>query len=308
MVISYTGDEAKGSGRSVEGFSLFEAICSCAELFTKFGGHPMAAGWSMPTGNIAAFRKAMNAFAASLPVMPTPILTLDCKLNPVALSVEMPQQMKYLEPFGTDNPAPLFGLYEMRLKEIVPVGAGKHLRLVFQKKDANVTCMKFGMTAADFPYQVGDLLDLAVTLDNREFRGQETLSILIRDMRLSHLDTEALLADNARYEAWKRGDALSREDAALLLPDRPACAAIYRLLKARDGWHHHLLALLPALSGEGISLARLLVALDVMEEKGLIARTVSGEVTQIQLLPVNGKVDLFDSPLVRTLQDCAEGA
>ena len=62
-----------------------------------------------------------------------------CKhFNPAALSVEMPQQVKYLEPFGTDNPAPIFGLYEMRLKEIVPVGGGKHLRLIFEKKNANI--------------------------------------------------------------------------------------------------------------------------------------------------------------------------
>lgn len=307
VVISYTADEAKGSGRSVEGFSLFEAICSCAQLFTKFGGHPMAAGLSMPTKHLAAFRKAINDYAASLPMMPVPSVSLDCKLNPAALSVEMPQQVKYLEPFGTDNPAPVFGLYEMRLKEVIPVGGGKHLRLVFQKKNVNITCMKFGMTAQEFPYQTGDFLDLAVTLDNKEFRGQETLSVLIRDMRLSNLDSGALIADDALYQKMKRGESLRIDEQERLFPDRQAFAMVYRLLKARDGWHHHILALLLALQGEGLTLAKLLVALDVMEEKGLIAVTTYGEVTQIQVLPVEQKVDLFDSQILNGLKQAQKG-
>ena len=307
VVISYTENEAKGSGRSVEGFSLFEAICSCAELFTKFGGHPMAAGLSMPTKNVAVFRKAINDYAASLPVMPVPSVSLDCKLNPAALSVEMPQQVKYLEPFGTDNPAPIFGLYEMRLKEIVPVGGGKHLRLIFEKKNANITCMKFGMTAQEFPYQIGDFLDLAVTLENKEFRGQETLSVLIRDMRLSNMDSEALIADDALYQKMKRGESLCVDEQERLFPDRQAFAAVYRLLKSRDGWHHHILALLLVLQGEGLTLAKLLVALDVMEEKGLIAVKTYGEVTKIQVLPVAQKVDLFDSQILDGLKQARKG-
>ncbi len=303
IVVSFSGEEAKASGRSVEGFSLFEAICSCPELFTKFGGHPMAAGMSMKTENLLAFRKAMNDYAATLPVMPVPRVALDCKLNVAALNVSMPREIKHLEPFGTDNPAPLFGLYAMRLKEIVPVGGGKHLRLIFEKKDSLVTCMKFGMTAQEFPYQPGDLLDLAVTLDNKEFRGQETLSVLVREMRLSHLDYPVLIEDQALYEKMKRGNPLTTDEKARLFPDRAVFAACYRLLKARNGWQHHRLALLPLLQKEGVTLAKLLVVLDVMQEKGLIEVQDFGELTKIRVVPVQGKVDLFDSPLLDRLQE-----
>lgn len=302
IVVSYSGDEAKASGRSVEGFSLFDAICSCPDLFTKFGGHPMAAGMSMPTQNIRAFRKAMNDYASSLPAMPVPQIRLDCKLNVAVLNVEMPRDLKYLEPFGTDHPAPLFGLYGMRLKEIIPVGGGKHLRLLFEKKDTLITCMKFGMTAQEFPYQPGYLLDLAVTLDNKEFRGEETLTVLVREMRLSHLDYPVLIEDQALYEKLKRGAPLKDEEKQRLLPDRAIFAACYRLLRARDGWQHHRLALLPLLEKDGVTLAKLLVVLDVMEEKGLVEIQDYGERTQIRVLPVQGKVELFDSPLLDRLR------
>ena len=232
----------------------------------------MAAGLSMPTKNVAVFRKAINDYAASLPVMPVPSVSLDCKLNPAALSVEMPQQVKYLEPFGTDNPAPIFGLYEMRLKEIVPVGGGKHLRLIFEKKNANITCMKFGMTAQRVSVSDRGFSGFGRDFKRiKEFRGQETLSVLIGDMRLSNMDSEALIADDALYQKMKRGESLCVDEQERLFPDRQAFAAVYRLLKSRDGWHHHILALLLVLQGEGLTLAKLLVALDVMEEKGLIA-------------------------------------
>lgn len=103
MIISRGETEAKGSGRSIEGFSLFEAICACGDLLIKFGGHPMAAGITLKPENIEAFRKRINRYAAEhFPQMPTQTVTLDCKLNPAALSVSCAKP-DALEPFGNGN-------------------------------------------------------------------------------------------------------------------------------------------------------------------------------------------------------------
>ena len=116
----------------------------------------MAAGLSMPTEHIAEFRKQINEFAASLPTdMPPQTIHLDCKLNPAALTIDMPKQITYLEPFGTDNPSPVFGLYGMELKEIIPIGGGNHLRLRLERNRSTVQCLKFRTALQDFPYQVG---------------------------------------------------------------------------------------------------------------------------------------------------------
>ena len=134
MIISRGETEAKGSGRSIEGFSLFDAICACGDLLIKFGGHPMAAGITLKPENIEAFRKRINQYAAEhFPQMPTQTVTLDCKLNPAALSVSMAQSLTQLEPFGNGNPQPVFGLFNMELSNVTPVGGGGHLRLTLEK-------------------------------------------------------------------------------------------------------------------------------------------------------------------------------
>ena len=306
MVISRTGGEAKGSGRSVEGFSLFEALCSCSELFTKFGGHPMAAGISLKTENIEPFRRAVNEFAARAGI-PAPVLRLDCKLNPAALSAELPQCLEALEPFGAGNPAPLFGLYEMQLQKITPVGEGKHLRLTFSRSGHSVTCMRFHTTPQEFPYLPGDVLDLAVTLECREYRGENTLSVFIRDMKLSHMDTNALILGRLTYEKWKRGERLTAQEAERLLPARGEFAALYRFLRGQGGWDQSVLVLLHRLGCPQIGLDKLLVALEVLAEHGLITLRMDGELACAALKDVTEKVDLFRSDILETIHHLKGG-
>ncbi len=302
IVLSRTGEEAKGSGRSVEGFSLFEAICACSDLMTKFGGHPMAAGLTMPADKIEEFRQRINRYAAALPGgVPAPVLTLDCKLKPGGLNVEMVQSLAWMEPFGTGNPEPLFGLFGMKLEEIAPVGGGKHLRLVFSRDGVRVRCMKFHMTPEEFPYRPGDVLDLAVTLDAKPFRGEPVLSVFIREMKLSDLDPESLIQDQELYERYRRGERLTPGQAERITPDRAVFAAVYRWLRENGGWDQSVLVLLSRIGG-GLSLAKLLIALEVLEERGLLALDMDGERMCVQLKKVEGKVDLTMSPLLRRIE------
>lgn len=301
MVISVTGNEAKGSGRSVEGFSLFDAVDSCAPLLTKYGGHLMAAGLSLPAENVAMFRQKINEFAAQQPEMPIPSITLDCKLNPEALRVDMPEALEMLEPFGEGNPPPLFGLYHMKLEEITPVGGGKHLRLTFRKKDAVVHCMKFGTTAEDFPYRIGDEMDLAVSLDAREFRGEKQLSVLIRECRPSNSDFPALLRQQRLYEQFRRGEGFRYGEGQQLLPSREDFAQVYRSLRQWGSWRGPEMFLWYRLGLPQLHMGKLLVMLDVMEERGLILRNGKDEGFSIHLAPVQGKVDLTASPILESL-------
>ena len=305
MVISYSGDQAKGSGRSVEGFSLFEALCSCSELFTKFGGHPMAAGISLPAENIEAFREAVNRYAAGVPDA-VPTLRLDCKLRPATLSPELPGLLQALEPFGTDNPAPLFGLYRMRLEKITPVGEGKHLRLTFSRDGTMTNCMLFHTTAKEFPYEPGDELDLAVTLDAKEFRGEMQLSVFIREMKLSALDTDALIRGKLTFEKYKRGGDLTLKEAEELLPDYTNFAQLYRFLRERGGWSGGAELLLYRFDGGKIGYARLLTALEVFAERGLLLLQQSGDQLNIELCETDQKVNLFESPILCDINQIKE--
>lgn len=304
FVISVDEAEARGSGRSVEGFSLFDAVSWCSDLLVRFGGHPMAAGATMLPENVEAFREKINEYARNTcPYMPAPSLRLDCKLKPRALSPELPRSLAPLEPFGSGCPQPLFGLFDMELRDVTPVGGGNHLRLSLFRDGVSVRCMRFRMRQEEFPHIPGERLDLAVTLEAGEYRGEEQLNIVVKDMKPSGMEPEECIKSLRLYEKLCRGEPLEAAEAGVLAPDRSQLAALYRLLGARQGRGTGPLALLAALQEKGESLGRLLVSLDMLEERGLITREHNGEALRVHVVPTKNRVDIFQSPVYRRLME-----
>ena len=302
MIISRGETEAKGSGRSIEGFSLFEAICACGDLLIKFGGHPMAAGITLKPENIEAFRKRINQYAAEhFPQMPTQTVTLDCKLNPAALSVSMAQSLTQLEPFGNGNPQPVFGLFNMELSNVTPVGGGGHLRLTLEKNGAVITAMRFNTKPEELPYHIGDKIDLAVQLEAREFRGQPSLTVIVRDMKFAAFNTEKNIASLASFEKWQRGEVLSAEDKNRLYPDRACLAAIYRALRTVNGKETDQVRFVSQF-GKDMTLGLFKTALLVFEERGLVHSEIADDTFTATLIETSGKTDITRSPVLLALQ------
>lgn len=302
MIISRGETEAKGSGRSIEGFSLFEAICACGDLLLKFGGHPMAAGITLKPENIEAFRKRINQYAAEhFPQMPTQTVTLDCKLNPAALSVSMAQSLTQLEPFGNGNPQPVFGLFNMELSNVTPVGGGGHLRLTLEKNGAVITAMRFNTKPEELPYHIGDKIDLAVQLEAREFRGQPSLTVIVRDMKFAAFNTEKNIASLASFEKWQRGEVLSAEDKNRLYPDRACLAAIYRALRTVNGKETDQIRFVSQF-GKDMTLGLFKTALLVFEERGLVHSEIADDTFTATLIETSGKTDITRSPVLLALQ------
>lgn len=302
MIISRGETEAKGSGRSIEGFSLFEAICACGDLLIKFGGHPMAAGITLKPENIEAFRKRINRYAAEhFPQMPTQTVTLDCKLNPAALSVSMAQSLTQLEPFGNGNPQPVFGLFNMELSNVTPVGGGGHLRLTLEKNGAVITAMRFNTKPEELPYHIGDKIDLAVQLEAREFRGQPSLTVIVRDMKFAAFNMEKNIASLASFEKWQRGEVLSAEDKNRLYPDRACLAAIYRALRTVNGKETDQVRFVSQF-GKDMTLGLFKTALLVFEERGLVHSEIADDTFTAALIETSGKTDITRSPVLLALQ------
>ena len=302
MIISRGETEARGSGRSIEGFSLFEAICACGDLLIKFGGHPMAAGITLKPENIEAFRKRINQYAAEhFPQMPTQTVTLDCKLNPAALSVSMAQSLTQLEPFGNGNPQPVFGLFNMEISNVTPVGGGGHLRLTLEKNGAVITAMRFNTKPEELPYHIGDKIDLAVQLEAREFRGQPSLTVIVRDMKLAAFNTEKNIASLASFEKWQRGEVLSAEDKNRLYPDRACLAAIYRALRTVNGKETDQVRFVSQF-GKDMTLGLFKTALLVFEERGLVHSEIADDTFTATLIETSGKTDITRSPVLLALQ------
>ncbi len=301
VVISMEGDVCRASGRSVSGFSLIDAVFSCSDILTQCGGHPMAVGFGIKRHQIENFIERINRYTLTHPV-PQPVLELDCKLNPAQLSVELARGLSLLEPFGAGNPTPLFGLYNMILRDIREIGGGKHLRLTLSRGDSTVHALRFSTTLAEFPYNVGDVVDLAVTLDINTYNNYENLSIFIRDMRFADREEEEMLRSKELFERFCRGEIISAEEASALLPDRAEFAVVYRFLRSNGGYRYSFDSLLCRLKSD-IGYGKLRVILECMNELQLIEIDEGMYDFEVKMCEVGAKVDLDTSVIITKLRE-----
>ena len=300
IVLSVDGETAKGSGRSVKGFSLFQAVAACKECLQGFGGHELAAGVTLETAQIDAFRERINAYAAALPAMPVPEMVLDCKLRPGQLSVELLASLSALEPYGAGNASPVFGLFQMQLEGITPVGGGRHLRLALSRDGAHITAMKFSTTPEEFRFIPGDVLNLAVTLDRNEYKGAVSVSVIVKDIRYASTRQDEVLAGLRDYDRAVRRE-LTAQDMALQ-PDRELAAKVYRLVSPQNGWAGTLEQLAHEAGTTG-AYARVRLAAEVLRQAELIEAEDQGDILLLKRKPAKGKADLSATPMMGYFQD-----
>ena len=302
IVISKLGDIAKGSGRSVEGFPLCDAVFACSDLLTHRGGHPMAVGLSLDSENIPAFRRKINEFADNFGKMPYDKINIECKLNPAYINLDLIDSLSLMQPYGAGNPTPVFGLYNMTLKNITPLSANRHLRLTLSRNNIQITAMKFFTSTEEFPYKIGETLDLAVNLDRNEFNGNVSVSVIVKDIKSSDCDTEKLLDSRTNYEDFCRGKQLDRSQLSDLMPDRNDFALLYRYLKSNGGYAFETATLAHMLDNR-LSFGKIKVILEAMRELRLIEISEGMKTSKISVLPVNGRVDLESAPIIKKLRE-----
>ena len=302
IIISREGDKAKGSGRSVEGFALCDAVAACADVLTHYGGHPMAAGLSLPAENISLFRKRINEYAASLPKMPYDCLRIDCRLNPAIISEELVYQISLLQPFGAGNPTPVFGFFEMQLEAIIPMGNNKHLRLQVSKGGNSLKVMQFFTAPEEFPFIKGDIIDIAATLEINEYNGVKSVSVVAKDIKASADDSEKLLNANRAFEKFIGGKPLSKRIIERLTPTREDFAQLYRFLQACRGYRLAIDSLVHKLGGR-LNLGKIRVMLEAMRQLGLIEMEEGITGASIVLNQVKGKVSLESAPVMKALKE-----
>lgn len=216
-----------GSGRSFKGFHLHNAIRACSDLLIKYGGHELAAGVSVSSDNLDAFRTAVNEYAYKSPAGYDSV-NIDFKLNPKGMSVDMAFALKVLEPFGNGFEAPVFGIFGVKLEKITAIGGGKHLKLLFSKDGGAFQCLLFSVTPEKFCFDIGDTLDLAVTLDINFFRDEYNLSVVVKAIRPSGINEDTLFEQISAFDSFMSG---KNQNTAYLLPDRLQVGEIYKYIK-----------------------------------------------------------------------------
>lgn len=224
IVLSSDGVVAHGSGRSFAGFSLFQAVQSCEDLLSKFGGHDLACGLTIEEKNIDLFRERINDYAYSMAYNP-PLLQLDCKLNPRALSTDLSDSLKQLEPFGSQNHLPVFAIFGVTLQRITPLSNNKHLKLLFSKELSSFQAIIFGMSTDMFCFEIGDVLDIAVTLETNLYNDKKSLSMQIKGIRVSGTDDDKLFYELDNFKRFSKDISF---DASAITPNREEIGKIYR--------------------------------------------------------------------------------
>ena len=186
ILISHENGVGKGSGRSIPGFNLFEALSECEEHLTNFGGHSQAAGLGINTGSLEDFEKAINKYADKVLSNDDliPKVQIDCRIKPSTLSLGFAQALKKLEPYGMDNEKPVFSLLGAEILAIDTVGTDKkHLRMKVVAEGNQVSAIGFSMSEYAAFFKKGDLVDIAFSVDINVYHGTESLQIFLKDIK-----------------------------------------------------------------------------------------------------------------------------
>lgn len=240
ILISYDGavegipsefDVGKGSGRSLKGINLVNALTSCEDLLVRYGGHELAAGLSIRRGDVAVFRRRLNEYAARQLQGEIICHTLDadCEVEMQDLTMRLAEEINYLEPFGISNPVPGFILRDAQVLRVLPMGGGKHLRLTVEKDGVQMNAVWFNTSVSELQFEAGDKIDLMFRLNINEFLGSVSLQMMIQDAKLSKTSLNEYQTQKARYEEIHDGATYTEDED--VYPDRDDIAAVYTFLR-----------------------------------------------------------------------------
>ena len=308
FMISLDGDKGKGSCRSFGGFNLFAALERCAPLLDSYGGHELAAGFSIRRDNIPAFRAALcqlvEEFAGHQPMESS--LDVDCEIPHCSLlSTQDVESLSLLEPFGSGNPKPVFLLRSVCVLSHTDVGGGRHLKLKLRRDGVVMDAIFFSANTAACGIENGQRLDIAFTLQINQFRGNRTVQLQLCDLRPAPTRSQL---ERSLFRRLQAGETLSPWEASLMLPQRRDFAHLWRYLEqlcaagpAQAPMDQLLRQVTRSFSGHR-SYGKALVCLHVMDERGLIQVAVQNQQATVRLCRPREKVDLEQAGMMRQLR------
>ena len=306
FLICLDGEHGKASSRSYGGFNLFAALTELSPLLESYGGHELAAGFTIHKDQIAAFRQEICRLARNFYDDDTPrtLLEADCAVTPEMLTIPNIDALNQLEPCGNGCPKPVLVTEGLTIDRVIPVGSGKHTRLRLRWGNHLLQGIWFGSSAEIPSLQEGDLVDVAYIPQINEFRGERSVQLNIQDVRPS-CRAECSL-DTAAYQALRAGR-LDAATAAALLPDRATLGAVWRFLASLPGGcvtesPACLCRKLVRYTNLPMNLGKLLVCLDIFRDVGLLELQKLRKNLTLRLIPTNQKADLNQSA---TLQQIA---
>ena len=301
----------KGSCRSYGGFNLFSALEACSDLLLGFGGHELAAGFTIEEANIPAFRKKMNKYVREHTgrIRPVSSLCVDAELTrPALITLDEVERLSELEPYGAGNDRPVFCLRGAMLEAAQSVGQNRHLKVRLQKGHHSFEGIFFSVTPEEVGLSAGSRVDAAFYLQINEFRGNRSVQLQLLDLRASRTPSAREAELLAIRDAVLSGEAVSPRDAARALPSREQFVRAWRILEhtaGESGLSGPELPLLRRLAAElpgSESFLRTALCLDVFAERGLVSLERGDGLLTLRLTSGGKKVELEDSAYLKCLR------
>ncbi len=304
FLICLDGDHGKASSRSHGGFNLFASLSALSPLLESYGGHELAAGFTISRKNIPEFRRQICALAADYyqDDLPRTSLDIDCAIDPELLTIPGIDSLKVLEPCGNGCPKPVLSMSGLTIDRISMVGGGRHMRLRLRKGHFTFGAIYFSANPQSVSIAQGDLVDVAFQPQVNEYRGDRIVQMNLLDIRPSC--RAACSAETSLYRALQKGEHLSRESVSSL-PDRAMLAMVWRYLAGVGTEIQEsplcLCRKIVRWAGKPLSLGQLSICLDIFQDVGLLEITRLHKSITIRLTPGEGKADLNASQTMQRL-------
>ncbi len=304
----------KGSCRSYGGVNLFHLLEGCADLLEAYGGHELAAGFTILEENIPAFRSRVNDLTRRDRVEKAAgsALTVDCVLeDPALLSQPEVEELALLEPYGPGNPKPVFRLDRCGLAGLTQVGNGKHMKLKLAAGGKNLDAIFFSASPEEFGLGDSQRVDVCFYPQINEYRGWRNIQLQLCDMRPARTRAQA---EEELFRRLMAGEPLTAGEAAALLPTRQEFANLWRYLRSRreegviEDTAQRLARSVARLCGGREVFMRTQVCLEVFHDRGLIQVEKAADHLRIQVGDGGEKVDLEEAEIMKELRRLIENA
>ena len=305
FLICLDGEHGKASSRSYGGFNLFAALTTLSPLLESYGGHELAAGFTIHKDQIDDFRQAVSRLAAEYyeDGSARTVLEADCTVTPELLTIRGIDALDALEPCGNGCPKPVLVMENLTIDRISLVGNGRHARLRLRQGYHTLNAIGFGMTPQSASIEPGDVVDVAFIPQVNEFRGERTVQLNIQDIRPSCAFD--CCCDCGNYRKLAAGT-ISPQEADRLLPDRATLAAVWRYLFGLCADQiketpECLCRKIVRKAGIPLSVEKMLVCLEIFRDVQLLRLQRQKKHLLIHLLPTDGKADLQTSATMQKL-------
>lgn len=185
ILICFEGEDANGSGRSIEGFDLHEALLKCSKNLINYGGHSMAVGLSLKQEHFEKFKQEFEKYAEDIITdeMLISNIEIDEEITSKDITLENVRELEKLEPFGEGNLEPIFMYRNLKISAIRTLSEGKHIKLSLTDENNLIDAIGFGMGEIANQYQIGDKIDIIGNIQINNFNNSEKVQILIKDLR-----------------------------------------------------------------------------------------------------------------------------